>query len=127
MLRLRMDLREFLDSYLEDHPELTDLEIGKRLGYASNSPVSMVRRNERTIPEDRIQDWADALGLMGESREQFVELAHLDLSTSHLREQYFRLKGRIDQLEKDKRGFIEEIQELRIKLSEMRRQRKDTN
>ena len=126
MIRLRMTLREFLNAFIEGHPELTDLELGRRLGYAGNSPVSMVRRGERNIPEDRIKDWADALELTGVRRDEFIELAHLDLATSHLQQQYFHLKGRIDQLERDKRGLIDEIQDLKILLAELKR-RRETN
>lgn len=99
MVKRRMDVREFLDQYMEEEG-ITDIELATRLGYTSNSPVSMVRRNERNIPEEKIAIWADALRLQGAKRNEFIELAHLELAPSWLRAQYHRLKTKIEDLEK---------------------------
>lgn len=116
-----MDVVDFLLAYKAEHPQFTDILVATRLGYEGNSPVSMVLRRERNISEDMIKKWADAYELAGKEREEFIELANVKLSSDWLRRQYFSLKDRIEALEKDKRGLIEEIQEVKLLLADMRR------
>ncbi len=120
MVRHRITVREFLDLYM-NRAKLTDLELGLRLGYTTNSPVSMVRRGERDIPEGKIPEWADALRLFGKDREEFTELCHLHLATSWLQQQFYRLKGKQELAEKMAQDALAEVQALRHELAEYRR------
>lgn len=62
-----MNLTKWLDS-----KGLTQRELSRKLGYSSNGPLSAVVRGDSPVPSDKVPAWADAIGLEGEERQQFI-------------------------------------------------------
>lgn len=77
----------------------------KQLGFArkvgtSQGFVSEILRGNRTPPLDRIEKWAEALGLKSEERVEFIRHAHLAHCPDTIRDDYLRLRARVDKLER---------------------------
>lgn len=71
----------------------------------SESKVRQVAMGMRPPPLDRLDRWADTLGLGGESREQFVQAAHLANAPEMVREMVEQLERRVRELE-DRLGHV---------------------
>lgn len=81
------DLAETLKRVMTDHePPFSALGLAKKLGYEGNWMVSSVLNQERAIPVDDIERWADALELRGDAKTEFIVTAHLERSTPFVRE-----------------------------------------
>jgi transcriptional regulator with XRE-family HTH domain len=48
-------------------------ELGRRLDYDSNGVISGVLKKRIGVPSNDIPKWADALGLIGDDRQAFID------------------------------------------------------
>jgi transcriptional regulator with XRE-family HTH domain len=66
---------------------LSQREVARRVGYTTNGPLSKIIKGTAYVPPDDIPKWADALGLSGAQRAQFIEECKADsLPAWHLAE-----------------------------------------
>lgn len=65
-----MDLTRLIDDR-----GISRSELARRLGHKSPGLVSNVCQGKASIPLDKLDEWADALGLEGEARTEFKSLA----------------------------------------------------
>lgn len=72
--------------------------FAKKIG-AGSSTISQISTGKRTPPLDQIDHWADVLGLKGEKRLEFLELACLEHCPEPIRAEYMRLKSQVQKLE----------------------------
>jgi transcriptional regulator with XRE-family HTH domain len=56
---------------------------------SSKSSISGITNGERTPPLDRLEKWCDALGLRGQERQQFLDLAALAHLPQEARPRFF--------------------------------------
>ena len=61
--------------------------------------LSKVLAGQKPPPIDRVAEWAAALGLKGEERERFIELAELDHAPEAVAKRYLDQQARIKRLE----------------------------
>ena len=73
-------------------------EFAQRVGYA-HSNISAIMAGRRPPPLDRIERWADALGLDGQERQEFLEEAYLAHAPQQVRHIVDRMRVEIDSLE----------------------------
>jgi transcriptional regulator with XRE-family HTH domain len=72
--------------------------FAKKVG-AGSSTISQISTSKRTPPLDQIDHWADVLGLKGEKRAEFLEIACLEHCPEPIRAEYQRLKTQVQKLE----------------------------
>lgn len=81
------------------------LEAAKRVGSTSGG-MSLYRHGKVNPPLKKLPAWADALGLEGQEREDFIVLGHL----AHAPEQ----------IERSFLAMLKEVGELRAEVADMR-------
>lgn len=86
-----------LVAYIE-RAGLSSNGFAKKVG-AGSSSISQISTGKRTPPLDQIDLWAEVLGLKGEKRAEFLELACLEHCPEPIRVEYLRLKAQVQKLE----------------------------
>ncbi len=82
-----------------DKAQFKQLTFARKVG-TSQGFLSSIIRGTRTPPLDRLDKWADALGLKGDERAEFVRLANLAHCPELIREDYLRMRTRLERLER---------------------------
>lgn len=57
--------------------------------------VNLICSGKRTPPLDRIPAWADALGLSGDARDEFIRLGHLAHAPEQVRQEVERMRSEL--------------------------------
>jgi transcriptional regulator with XRE-family HTH domain len=52
---------------------MTQRALADRLGLEGNGFITLVAGGKRTVPGDKVTEWADALGLLDEDRQEFID------------------------------------------------------
>lgn len=78
---------------------LSQNKFGQSVGHSSGF-INMVISGERTPPLDKVAMWAEVLKITGKDREEFTRHAYLAHCPDEIRDDYFRLRARVDKLER---------------------------
>lgn len=81
---------------------LTQRTFAKLAGITQGH-VSNVITGKRLPPLDRMQEWADLLGIYGEDRAEFVRLAEIAHTPPGIRAEYLRLREGAADVERARR------------------------
>lgn len=86
-------LKALLADTKTNQPEFA-AKVASTRGFVNN-----VIHGHRTPPLEQITKWADALGLKGAKREQFIELAELAHAPERVARRYLAMQERLRALE----------------------------
>jgi transcriptional regulator with XRE-family HTH domain len=64
---------------------ITSRALSSRLGYSGNSFVSNVLTGKKRLPLDRVEDWAEALGMRDRELDDFYLACVLELAPSFVK------------------------------------------
>lgn len=81
------------------HRKITFRELSSRLGYSGNSFVSNVLNHKKSLPIQRVDEWAKALGLKEKDLETFYELCSVELAPKFLQRAIQQLRRKNAELE----------------------------
>ncbi len=79
--------------------KITIRELSARLGYSGNSFVSNVLNHKKSLPIQRVDEWAKALGLKEGDLEKFYELCSVELAPKFLQRAIQHLRKKNAELE----------------------------
>ena len=80
---------------LVGNAQLTMESFAKQVGLTKGF-LSKVRNGKKPPPIDRLESWADALGLRGAARQEFIDLGNLAHAPEHVRTMVERLRGEVE-------------------------------
>jgi transcriptional regulator with XRE-family HTH domain len=96
--RMAVEFGDLLRVLIERMP-MTRVEFAEKTGIAA-SFVSNLIAGDRSPPPDRLELFADVLGLRGREREHFLDLAMLAHLPRDLHPRWIRLLGRLEAVER---------------------------
>jgi hypothetical protein len=79
--------------------DITIRELSARLGYSGNSFVSNVLNQKKTLPIQKVDEWARALGLKDGELDKFYELCSVELAPKFLQRVIQHLRKKNAELE----------------------------
>ena len=85
---------------------MSQMDLARALGTVS-SVVSHTCKGEKLPPLERITHWAKALNLRDEACADFIRQAHLAHCPEVIRDDYLRLRARVDKLDRRVAEFEE--------------------
>jgi hypothetical protein len=81
------------------HRHLTIRALSARLGYSGNSFVSNVLNHKKSLPIQKVDEWAKALGLKDHELEVYFELCAIELAPKFLQRVIQHQRKKIVELE----------------------------
>lgn len=99
---MRPDAMERLSTFLRKQMAargITIRQLSARLGYSGNSFVSNVLNHKKTLPVQRVDEWAKALGLRDQDLEKFYELCSVELAPKFMQRVIQHLRKKNAELE----------------------------
>jgi transcriptional regulator with XRE-family HTH domain len=94
---------------------MTQRQMAERLGLEGNGFITLVAGGKRTVPGDKVTEWADALGLVDEDRHQFIDECGLECIPDWCWDRLKKAELEVDDLRSENKKLRSQIAVLKVK------------
>ena len=114
-----MDIRKLLVK-----SNLSQRELGRRLGYGSNGVISGVLTGRINIPAADVPRWAEALNLEGDEKRQFIDAYGAKCIPAWCWDRLKKAELEADDLRSENKKLRSQIADYKLKISPAKLRRK---